>query len=162
MKYRKATLADFRKITDLIDGEFTKEGFGFVNRAQIETEIIKGRVFIADNNGEIVGCRIGADTVWNIVVAKAERGKGIGRQLIEMLRPRTIRVKNQPIGHLSNKQKEEFTDPTPFYESLGYKYWGNSYPRNFWQKAGDKAQFHSQGENPHIAIFKDERSLLFY
>jgi len=161
MELRKAKIGDFAQIVRLIDSEFTKEGFGFVNRAQIEIEIKKGRVFVAVKDGHIIGCRIGGDTVWNIVVAKNERGQRIGSQLIEILRPRTIRVKCKPVGHLSKAQRENFVDPTPFYEKLGYKYWGNAYPRNFWQRAGDKAKFHTKGEIPHIAIYKDEEALLF-
>lgn len=156
MRIRRAKLDDFAKIIKLIDGEFTKEGFGFVNRAQVDTEIRKNRVLVADDNGEIFGVRIGIDTVWNIVVSKVKRGEGIGRELINYHRPRTIRVKSNPIGHLSKEQRENFTDPTPFYEKLGFKFWGNSYPKNFWQKGKDgKGQFHIQGENPHIAIYRE-------
>lgn len=161
MEIKKAKLADLSGIIALIDNEFTKEGFGFVNRAQIETEIHKGRVFMAREDGVIVGCRIGIDTVWNVVVSKSRRGRGIGKALIEYLRPRTIRVKNKPIGHLSRKQRDNFRDPTGFYEKLGYKFWGNAYPRNFWQRAGGKAKFHTKGETAHIAIYKDERVVLF-
>ena len=161
MKIRKATAADFGEIVKLIDGEFTKEGFGFVNKAQVETELWKGRVFVAEEGGSILGCRIGVDTVWNIIVTKSRRGEGIGRALMEIFRPRTVRVKNTPVGHLSKEQRASFSDPTAFYEELGYKYWGNSYPRNFWQRAGDKAKFHSIGITPHIAIYKDKDTILF-
>lgn len=161
MRIRKANLSDLSSIIELIDGEFTKEGLGFVNKAQVETELRKGRIFIADDNGLIVGCRIGVDTVWNMVVVKSQRGRGIGRALIEYHRARTIRVKNTPIGHLSKMQRDNFSDPTGFYEALGYRFWGNSYPRNYWQRAGDRALFHSKGDIPHIAVYKDEKSLLF-
>ena len=157
---RLASISDFDKIISLIDGEFTKEGFGFVNKAQVETEINKKRVLVAVKDTEIVGCRIGLGTVWNMIVSKKERGEGVGRQLIEYYRPHTIRVKNQPVGHLSKKQREEFTDPTGFYESLGYKFWGNQKAKNFWQRAGDKALFHREGELAHIAIYKDPAQVM--
>jgi len=160
MKIQKATLRDFDSIVALIDGEFTKEGFGFVNREQIKTEIRKGRVIIALDNNGIIGCRIGLGTVWNMVVSRANRGEGIGRQLIEYSRPHTIRVKNRPIGHLSKEQRENFPDPTGFYEKLGYRLWGNARAKNFWQRAGDKALFHSEGELPHIAIYKDPHQVM--
>ncbi len=156
----KAKLVDLSDVVTLVDSEFTKEGFGFVNKAQIETEINKGRVIVARENGIIIGCRIGIDTVWNMVVTKSKRGQGVGKTLIEYIRPRTIRVKNTPIGHLSKAQRDKFPDPTGFYEAMGYRFWGSAYPRNFWQRAGDKAKFHSRGELPHIAVYKDERALL--
>jgi len=160
MRIRIAQLDDFESIIKLIDGEFTKEGFGFVNREQVKTEIRKKRVMVADIEGTICGCRIGMDTVWNIVVTKEHRGKGIGKALINYRRPSTIRVKNKPVGHLSKAQKDNFPDPTAFYEKLGYKFWGNAYPKNFWQRAGDKALFHYSGETAHIAIYKDASRLL--
>ncbi len=161
MNIRLATISDFDSIVKLIDNEFTKEGFGFVNRAQIMTEIKKRRVLVAEDN-DICGVRIGIDTVWNLAVMAEKRGRGIGKALMEYHRPRTIRVKADPIGHLSKAQRDNFVDPTEFYEKLGYKYWGNSYPKNFWQKGKDgKGQFHAQGENAHIKIYKDPQSLLF-
>ena len=157
---RHATLDDFLTIVALIDGEFTKEGFGFVNREQVKTEITKGRVILALDGQEVIGCRIGLGTVWNMVVSKPHRGKGIGRMLIEHHRPHTIRVKNQPVGHLSKEQRENFPDPTEFYEKLGYKLWGNAKARNFWQRAGEKAMFHSEGALSHIAIYKDPQQVM--
>jgi len=161
MRLRKALAVDLEAIVGIIDGEFTKEGYGFVNKAQIDTEIHRGSVTVAENDGAIVGVRIGVDTVWNLVVTKSERGKGVGRALINHRRPSTIRVKSDPIGHLSKEQRSNFTDPTAFYEALGYKFWGNSYPRNFWQKGkGGKGQYHKLGNNPHIRVFKDGERLL--
>jgi len=162
MKIRKAIIIDLDSIINLIDGEFTQEGYGFVNKAQVETEIYRGSVLVAENSTGILGCRIGIDTVWNIVVTKQARGLGIGHALIDYRRPSTIRVKSEPIGHLSNAQREAFVDPTGFYETLGYKLWGQSLPKNFWQKGRDgKGQFHRVGTNPHIRIFKDGMRLLF-
>lgn len=161
MQIRRAIQGDYEMIVRLIDNEFTKEGFGFVNRAQINTEIGKGRVLVADDGGDIVGVRIGIGTVWNIAVSNSERGKGIGKMLIEYHRPHTIRVKSDPIGHLSKLQRENFTDPTGFYESLGYKFWGNSFPKNFWQKGKDgKGQFHTRGCKAHIKIYKDPSAIM--
>lgn len=161
MRIRKATLTDYNNITSLIDNEFTKEGFGFVNRAQIETEIRKNRVIVAVEDDEIIGCRIGIGTIWNIVVGKSSRGNGVGRALVDYIRPHTIRVKSDPVGHLSKKQREEFTEPTEFYEKLGFKFWGRSFPRNFWQRGKDgKGQFHAIGKIPHIKIYKDPTMIM--
>ena len=162
MRIRKANLADFNNIVALIDGDFTKEGFGFVNREQIRTEIRKQRVLLAEDNNTLLGVRIGLGTVWNMVVAHEARGRGIGKALIEYTRPHTIRVKADPIGHLSREQRETFTDPTGFYEALGFRLWGLSFPRNFWQRGKDgKGQFHIKGETAHIKIYKDPNAVMF-
>jgi len=161
VEIRRAVISDLDQIVKLIDSEFTKEGFGFVNRAQVETELQRGRIIVAEDKRLIIGCRIGIDTVWNMVVTKSRRGQGVGKSLIEHIRPRTIRVKNTPVGHLSKEQKTNFPDPTVFYEKLGYRFWGNAYPKNFWQRAGKTALFHNKGKLPHIAVYKDSHSLLF-
>jgi N-acetylglutamate synthase-like GNAT family acetyltransferase len=116
MIIRRALFTDLNTIVSLIDNEFTKEGYGFVNKAQIETEIRNNRVIVADDDG-ICGVRIGVGTIWNLVVSHDKRGEGIGKGLIEYLRPHTIRVKSDPIGHLSKDQKDNFVDPTGFYEA---------------------------------------------
>lgn len=162
MKTRRANLKDFDSIIKLIDNDFTKEGFGFVNREQIKTEILKRRVVIAENGGGLLGVRIGLGTVWNMVIAHEARGQGIGKALIDYMRPHTIRVKADPIGHLSKEQKETFVDPTGFYEALGFRLWGLSYPRNFWQKGKDgKGQFHIKGKTAHIKVYKDPNAVMF-
>jgi hypothetical protein len=147
----------------LIDTQFTKQGYGFVNKAQIETEVNKRRVIVADDSGDLCGVRIGIDTIYNLVVTFDKRTHGIGSLLLDYpCKARTIRVKSDPIGHLSNAQKDNFVDPTGFYEKLGYKFWGKSFPKNFWQKGKDgKGQFHSIGDNPHIKIYKLDGTTLF-
>ena len=162
MRIRRANLADFERVVILIDSDFTKEGFGFVKREQIRTEIRKGRVLIAEDNGRLLGVRIGLGTIWNMVIAHEARGVVIGRRLIEYNSPHTIRVKADPIGHLSKEQKKNFIDPTGFYEALGFRLWGLSYPKNFWQKGDDgKGQFHYKGETAHIKIYKNPNAVMF-
>lgn len=157
---RLAELADYDNVVAHIDLHFTKEGYGFVNRAQIKTEIAKGRVVIALIENEIVGVRIGLNTLWNLVVANDQRGNGIGRLLVEFQRPLTIRVKCEPVGHLSNKQEANFTDPRPFYEALGFIEWGDKVviARNFYQKGGG---YHAKGTKEHIRIYCDPKTRLF-
>jgi len=161
MKIQKATLSDFDEIVKLIDDEFTKEGFGFVNRQQIKTEIRKGRVLVAKLLNEICGVRIGIMTMWNLVVSKKYRGNGIGKALVNYRRPTTIRVKSDPVGHLSKNQKKEFVDPTDFYEKLGFIFFDRAYPKNFW--AGDTKSgtriYISKGKIPHIKIYKERGSV---
>ena len=148
---RKAEVKDLDAIISLIDNDFTKQGYGFVNKAQIETEVYKRRVLVAECDNQLCGCRIGIGTVWNLVVADNIRGQGIGKALIEYIRPHTIRVKADPIGHLSKEQHQNFKDPTNFYEKLGFELWGLSFPKNFWQKGkGGKGQFHVKGFAPKV------------
>lgn len=160
IEIRKATMDDRNDIIALIDGEFTTAGFGFVNGAQVETEIGRHNVWVACNGDEIVGVRVGGNTIWNLVVAKGSRRHGIGRALIDAQPPQTIRVKALPVGHLSKEQREMFESPEPFYASLGYRLWGRAFPRNFWQRAGDKAQYHAKGSQQHILIYRDPRATL--
>lgn len=159
---RRATIEDYDNIVKLIDNDFTKEGYGFVNREQIKSEIFKNRVIVALVDDKVVGVRIGMNTVWNLVVCSTKRGNGIGKALIDYYRPQTIRVKSDPIGHLSNAQKDNFVDPTSFYEKLGFELWGLSLPKNFWQKGKDKqGQFHIKGAKAHIKIYRDKTKMLF-
>ena len=158
---RHATIDDYPQVIALIDGEFTKEGFGFVNGAQVKTEIHRRNVWVAEDGGEVVGCRIGSNTLWNLVVSKARRGEGIGRQLVEAAPPQTIRVKAIPVGHLSKAQREAFESPEAFYQALGYQLWGKDYPRNFWQRAGETAQYHAKGDVAHILIYRNPETTMF-
>lgn len=141
IEIRRALLSDFDKIIDLIDGEFTKAGFGFVNKAQVQTEIQRHNVWVACDGDDVVGVRVGSNTLWNLVVSKGNRRKGIGRALVETCPPQTIRVKAIPVGHLSKAQRDAFESPKAFYESLGYRLWGRAFPRNFWQRAGARPSF---------------------
>ncbi len=162
MLVRLAHFADYTAIVNLIDKDFTRQGYGFVNREQIFTEIKKHRVIVAESEDNIVGVRIGMGTIWNLVVANDVRGQSIGTSLIAYHRPHTIRVKSDPIGHLSNSQKDGFVDPTPFYEKLGFKLWGLSFPKNFWQKGENgEGQFHIKGDRAHIKIYRDMNVTLF-
>jgi GNAT superfamily N-acetyltransferase len=152
---RLATLNDVTDIVKFIDSTFTKEGYGFVTSAQIKTETGRGAVWVAVIDNKIIGVRVGIDRVYNLTVHPEHRRKGIGAKLILVHPPVTIRVKSVPVGHLSQKQKEEFTNPEHFYESLGYKFIKHSYPKNFWQRGrGKKAHFHKVGKNAHIKIYQ--------
>ena len=150
----RASVEQVKDIVKFIDSTFTKEGYGFVTSAQINTEVKRASVWIAVNEQHIVGVRIGLDRVYNLAVHPQYRRQGIGRRLIEIYPPRTIRVKAIPVGHLSQKQRNGFLTPVGFYNALGYKfdYW--DYARNFWQRGKDKEHFHKQGQVKHIQVFK--------
>jgi N-acetylglutamate synthase-like GNAT family acetyltransferase len=159
MEIRRATQDDVTYIVKFIDSTFTKEGYGFVTSAQIKTETKRGAVWVAVIDDEIIGVRVGIDRVYNLTVHPKHRRQGIGAKLILAHPPVTIRVKSVPVGHLSQKQKDEFTNPEHFYEALGYKFIKQSYPKNFWagQAKGEKKRvFVKRGEIPHIKIYQHE------
>lgn len=157
-KIRKATEKEVKKIVKFIDSTFTKEGYGFVTSAQINTETKRGAVWVAVLEDEtIIGVRIGIDRVYNLAVHPDYRMMGIGRALVEEYRPETIRVKSSPVGHLSKEQLGNFKNPEGFYDSLGYQFVKLDFPRNFWQRGkGKEAHFHKQGKIAHIKIYRSK------
>lgn len=160
---RKANNSDFNSVIECLGNNLSAEGFGFVNKMQINTELNRGTVWVAEHDNKIVGVRVGKLTLWNIVIDKNYRKEGIGKLLMEVCMPNSIRVKNEPIGHLSKEQKNNFTDPTGFYEKMGYVFWGKDYGRNFWSGGtkDNKRIFKEKGKVAHISIFKKLSGLLF-
>ena len=158
---RKAAIGEAKQISDFIDEHFTKDGYGFVTDAQTKTEVARGSVFVAFLKNEIVGVRVGINRVYNLCVHKNHRGCGIGRQLINIFPPETIRVKSEPVGNLSKKQKDGFTIPDPFYQSLGYVFSHKDTAKNFHQKGkdGEKAHFHKEGKK-HIRVYRKPKNEL--
>ena len=157
MEIRKAGLDDIKGVVRFIDLNFTREGYGFVTSAQIETEIRRNAVWVVmDRDGNIVGSRIGINKVYNLAVVKKMRGQGIGRALIEIHDPDTIRVKALPVGNLSKEQKENFTSPEGFYQKLGFIFERLDFARNFWQRGKDKAHFHKKGKIKHIKVYRNK------
>lgn len=152
---RKAEPHEAKEVSRFIDRTFTREGYGFVTSAQVATEAKRGAVFIAEVDGEIAGCRIGLNRIYNLCVRKDIRGAGVGRALVEAHEPEVIRVKSQPVGNLSKAQRENFVVPDGFYESLGYRHAETDYARNFYQRgrSGEPAHFHKKGKVKHIKIY---------
>jgi GNAT superfamily N-acetyltransferase len=164
----KAQIDQFKIVVDGLDNILSKEGFGFVNKMQVKTEILRGTVFILYKAGNEAGYRVGKDRLWNIAIRPEYRGMGLGRTLLLYHRPNIIRVKNNPIGHLSKLQRDSFSDPTPFYEAMGYKKMTEDYGRNFWAGGSkefegkkQKRKFSKHGKLKHISIYIDEESFLF-
>ena len=153
---RKAEEKDIKDVVRFVDKNFTKEGYGFVTSGQMATEIKRGACYLAFDNDSIVGSRIGLKRIYNLAVHIDYRNKGIGKKLVEIFEPELIRVKAEPVGNLSKKQLEGFSNPEGFYKSLGYSLDSIDYAKNFYQrgKKGEKAHFHKQGKKKHIKIYK--------
>ena len=155
---RTANEDDIKRVVKFIDSTFTKEGYGFVTSSQIRTETKRGSVWIAylATDDSIIGVRIGIDRVYNLAVHPAYRNNGVGRALLLINPPTTIRVKSQPVGNLSKEQLRNFRVPDGFYEAVGYDFQETDYARNFWQrgKKGERAHYHKQGKVKHIRIYK--------
>lgn len=156
VEIRKAKISEMKSVVFFIDNTFTKEGFGFVTSAQIETEIWRGAVWVALNQKNIIGVRTGKNTVYNLAVHPEYRNQGIGKALIEIYHADTIRVKAIPVGHLSKEQKTNFKSPRKFYEKIGYIFSHFSWPKNIWagEKAG-KRIFIPKGEKKHIEVYEN-------
>lgn len=149
---RKAAMGESKRISDFIDKYFTTEGFGFVTDAQTRTEISRSAVWVAIDNNEIVGVRVGINRVYNLCVHPDYRGAGVGRELIHVHPPDTIRVKSEPVGHLSKAQIENFKSPEGFYKALGYELSHIDVAKNFYQRGSEKANFHKEGKK-HIRVY---------
>ena len=149
---RRAARGEADRVADFLDEHLAKIGIGFVTKAQVKTETMGGRIWIALKSSEIVGVRIGIEKVYNMVVHPDYRGLGIGRELILVHPPKTIRVKSEPVGNWSKKQKESFVSPEGFYRALGYELSHIDHAKNFWQRGSDKAHFHKKGKK-HIRVY---------
>jgi len=162
IKIRKAYRDEYKKVSEFLDNTLVKEGYGFVTSAQVETECKKRRIFIALDGDNIVGVRTGTDCIYNLAVDSSYRGQGIGMMLIDVCKPYKVRVKAEPIGHLSKKQKEGFKCPRGFYDKAGYRFSHKEKGKNFWSGEKDgKRIFIKEGEKEHIEVFvtKEQRRL---
>ena len=161
---RKAAVGESKRISDFIDKYFTPEGFGFVTDAQTKTEVMRGSVWIAIDGGKIVGVRVGIERVYNLCVHSDYRGSGIGRELIDVFPPTAIRVKSDPVGNLSKKQKENFKSPEEFYQKLGYNFSHLSRAKNFYAGEkmvdGKKKRILSKEGKKHIKVYRKPKDEL--
>lgn len=142
-------------IIKFIDLNFAREGYGFVTPGQLRNEMKRDSVFVARLGGEIVGVRIGKNTVYNLCVSKTHRKLGIGKKLLECSVPNAIRVKSKPVGHLSKDQRDNFKNPEGFYERCGFDFSHQDYSRNFFagdSKTGDRV-YYKQGKEKHIRVY---------
>jgi len=129
----KATLGDFAEIRWLFD-TYSSGVYGFVPDCRIRRHLREGSVYVVRIKGEVAAAAIGrpGETLWNIMVKPEYRHLHLGTLLVTAVTPERIRVKCRPHKGMSKKDLERFTDPTPFYERMGYVFDSWDYPRNFY------------------------------
>jgi GNAT superfamily N-acetyltransferase len=84
-------------------------------------------VLVAERNGEIVGWTHGAEQemleldrrceIWGLVVAENERGRGVGRRLIEAIEDW---ARDRGLADMSVRSNVIRPESHPFYERIGY------------------------------------------
>jgi GNAT superfamily N-acetyltransferase len=131
---RRAVVGDFVDVVKLFDS-YSSGVYGFVPHSRIKRHIRDGECFVVYVKGELAAAAIGkpGETLWNIMVKPEYRHMHLGTLLIGVAQPQRIRVKCRPHRGMSSKDLERFTDPTPFYERMGYVFEKWDYPKNFYQ-----------------------------
>jgi len=129
----KATFGDFVELADFFD-TYSSGVYGFVPHGRIKRHIREGACFVVRIQSELAAAAIGhpGETLWNIMVKPEYRHMHLGTLLIRAAQPQRIRVKCRPHKGMSSKDLEKFTDPTPFYERMGYVFESWDYPKNFY------------------------------
>ncbi len=120
--YRCAKAEDYERVIAFVDFWLSGrakakgiEGGGndyFVTRQQHRSYFKNSHILLAETKGNVVGW--GVKTVKNVLIHllidARERGRGIGKEMLERLDPDIIRSKSDQITG----------DPGPFYEKYGY------------------------------------------
>ena len=125
---RKAQLADANGIAELsgtlgypVSGQTMEQRLTRVLKLETHS------VFVAERNGEVVGWTHGAERetlelgcrgeIWGLVVAENERGRGVGRRLIEAVEKW---ARDRGLENMSVRSNVVRPESHPFYERIGY------------------------------------------
>jgi len=153
-----AEISDFASVRWLFD-TYSSGVYGFVPDVRIKRHIREGAVHVVKIDGELAAAAIGkpGETLWNIMVVPEYRHLHLGTYLVSAVTPERIRVKCRPHKGMSDKDRERFTDPTPFYERMGYVFESWDYPRSFYvgkNPLTGKGILKSKGEVRSVKIMR--------
>src|SRR6478736_1596815 len=127
LKIRKASAGDAPAIAQL-SGQLGYPVEADVMRERLERflQLEEQVVFVAETT-EVVGWIHGAENellevgrhaeIWGLVVADGQRGKGVGRQLIDAVEQWT---RSRGLDEISVKSNVILPESHPFYERLGF------------------------------------------
>ena len=114
LKIRLAIPGEWRSIVEFFDTHLHNmyHDPGFLPSGMIRDKIKRGNVVIAETEERILGVALtNGKTLWNLVVHKKYRNRGVGTALLKSIDPKYVRIKNN--GGLPN--------PTDFYKKNGYR-----------------------------------------
>jgi GNAT superfamily N-acetyltransferase len=157
----RAEISDFADVRWLFD-TYSSGVYGFVPDSRIKRHLKEGAVHVVKIDGELAAAAIGkpGETLWNIMVVPEYRHLHLGTYLVSAVTPERIRVKCRPHQGMSEKDRERFTDPTPFYERLGYVFESWDYPKSFYvgkDPLTGKGILKSKGEVRSVKIMRKLR-----
>lgn len=154
----RGELQDFSEVRWIFD-TYSSGVYGFVPDVRIRREIEHGGVHLVRIDDEIAAVAIGKPgaTLWNIMALPKYRHLHLGTLLIEVTKPEMIRVKCRPHVDMSDEDLKRFSDPTPFYERMGYVEVGWDYPKNFYlgkNSGSGRGKFVVRGNMRNVKIMR--------
>ena len=121
--YRDANIDDLKEVSSFTD--FWLSGRGkrvnapgavddyFISPSQHKRYVCKYRTFLCLDDDVLVGWSViePSGTMINLLVAGNRRGEGIGKAMMNLLKPKYVR----------SKSDQSSGDPRSFYEKMGYR-----------------------------------------
>jgi GNAT superfamily N-acetyltransferase len=125
---RQAQLTDANRIAELSGTlGYPLSGQTMEHRLTRVLKLETHCVFVAEKNGELVGWSHGVEQemleldrrceIWGLVVAESERGRGVGRRLIEEIEKWAL---DRGLNDMSVRSNVIRPESHPFYERIGY------------------------------------------
>jgi GNAT superfamily N-acetyltransferase len=126
---RRAQLADASRMAELSGTlGYPVSAEAMARRLTRVLELETHSVFVAQANGEVVGWSHGVEQemlelehrceIWGLVVAENERGRGVGRRLIEAIEKW---ARDRGLEDMSVRSNVVRPESHPFYERMGYE-----------------------------------------